>query len=138
MERFKTIKKYKRIIAFLVIVLLVVGIEAGFNYSALKWRYGEQNLQENIQKIKSGDYEKYVIEFADESGVYIKQVKITGEFKNDDTYWIDTTELNEFGKEVTSSISDTVNTYFSGLRLSLPSPDLRELSDRCRGLFLIH
>ena len=31
-----------------------------------------------------------------------------------------------------------VNTYFSGHRLSLPSPDLRELSDRCRGLFLIH
>ena len=52
MERFKTIKKYKRIIAFLAIVLLVAGIEAGFNYSALKWRYGEQNLQENIQKIK--------------------------------------------------------------------------------------
>ena len=113
MERFKTIKKYKRIIAFLAIVLLVAGIEAGFNYSALKWRYGEQNLQENIQKIKSGDYEKYVIEFADENGVYIKQVKITGEFKNDDTYWIDTTELNEFGKEVTSGTSDTVNTYFS-------------------------
>ena len=41
-------------------------------------------------------------------------------------------------KAIIKAQEAAVNTYFSGHRLSLPSPDLRELSDRCRGLFLIH
>ena len=119
MERFGKIRKYKRILAFFVIILLVIGIEIGFNYPALKWKYGELDLQDNIQIIKTEDYEKYVIDFSDENGLYVKQLKITGDFSREDTYWIETTELNEFGKEKESSNSDMVNTYFSEFYTSM-------------------
>ena len=74
-KQFKIMKKYKRIIAIFAIVLLVAVIELGFNYSALKWRYSELDLRDNIQVIKTETNEKYVVEFANKEGLYVKQLK---------------------------------------------------------------
>jgi uncharacterized membrane protein len=133
-KQFKIMKKYKRIIAIFAIVLLVAVIELGFNYSALKWRYSELDLRDNIQVIKTETNEKYVVEFANKEGLYVKQLKIVGDFNQEDGYWIDITWVNEFGKKVTSTSTDVVNAYFSefytninkkitNIKITMPKPE---------------
>lgn len=109
-RKFKLI--HKRILALLVIVLLAALIEGCFNYQAIFHGYSEIDLSQYITEEERLGSEKYVISYSSPKKIYIKQLKLTGTFPDEDWYTIKVTEVNPFGKKEEKTYSDTVNSWF--------------------------
>lgn len=138
LNRLNKLKKYKRIWAVLVIVLLTLGIELGFNSHSLSGRYDSLDITDSIQVVKNGNIVKYVVDYENKDGIYIKQIKLVGNFEKDNNYWIETTEINEFGVEKKEKYSDSVNGWFEefytninkkvkAIKITIPKPKDSEL-----------
>ena len=113
------IKRYKRIIAVMGIVFLVVIIEVVANYPAIKAGYDNLDISKNINVLKKDAKEKYQIVFKSEEILYVREIRLQGEFSKEHIYTISTKEINEFGKIEKEKYSDTVNSFFSDFHTNL-------------------
>ncbi|EET60573.1 hypothetical protein BRYFOR_07391 [Marvinbryantia formatexigens DSM 14469] len=113
------IKKYKRLIAVFVILLLTGLVETGYNYPSLRNGYDSLNLGEAIRTEQEGDTERYVIEYRPENGLYVKQIRLSGRFPKEYEYTVQVTEVNAFGKETEVTYTDTVNAWFKNFYTDL-------------------
>lgn len=113
LSKIKDVKKYKRIAAVLIIALLTVLIEFIFNIHSIVGGYDWQDISGNIQIEKEDEYEKYVIAFTPDKEIYVKQLRLVGEFANDDTYTIETQQFNDFGREETVYYWDNISADLS-------------------------
>ena len=86
LNKAKDIKKYKRILAVLAIVLLTAFIEIIFNFQSIIGGYDWMDVTEHMKLEEEGEYEKYVIDFTTDKALYIKQIRLVGEFASDDAY----------------------------------------------------
>lgn len=119
MKRLDRVKKYKRIVAVIIIFLLTACTELGFNYPAIKYGQTEIDLSSNIKRTGAGDKQKYKISFENEKGIYVKQLCLSGSFIKHTTYTIKTVEINPFGKEEEQEYKDVVHAYFSNFYTNL-------------------
>lgn len=110
LSKIKNEKKYKRIAAVLIIALLTVLIELIFNIHSIVDGYDWQDISGNIQIEKEDEYEKYVIAFTPDKETYIKQLRLVGDFADDDTYTVKTQQLNDFDREETVYYWDNIST----------------------------
>ncbi len=132
-----TLKKYKRILAALMIFLLVTGIELGFNYPSIKDGYDWLDISGTMGITTLEDREWYEFLLLSEEGLYIKQLRVQGLFRSGADYQIETVEKNGFGKEETHTYSDHLsfwNTEFytnlgknvTSLKIRIPVSCLEE------------
>ena len=80
------IKRYKRIIAVMGIVFLVVIIEVVANYPAIKAGYDNLDISKNINVLKKDGKEKYQIVFKSEENLYVREIRLQGEFSKEHLY----------------------------------------------------
>ena len=113
LNKAKDIKKYKRILAVLAIVLLTAFIEIIFNFQSIIGGYDWMDVTEHMKLEEEGEYEKYVIDFTTDKALYIKQIRLVGEFASDDAYVMEVQQLNGFGKSEKVSYWDNISTWFS-------------------------
>lgn len=106
------LKKQKRILAALVIVLAAACVELIANVHALKGGYDALDISRNITVIEEGGVEKYRVQFQAADGIYVRQIRLLGNFPENTIYRIKTKEINGFGKKEAGSYSDTVSSYF--------------------------
>lgn len=109
----KNLKKYKRILAVLVIVLITVAVELIANVHALREGYDNLDISGNIEVLEEDGAEKYQVQFKAEKGVYVRQITLAGNFPENTSYRIRVKEMNGFGKKETVTYSDSVSSYFS-------------------------
>lgn len=107
------IKPYKRIVAVLLILFFTAFAEACFNYSAITEGYQELDISEYIEVVKKKKTETYEIFYETESPLYIKQLKVRGLFGQKVTYTIETTEINEFGKQEEHTYEDNITEWYT-------------------------
>lgn len=112
MKLISRMKSYKRILAAVFIILLVVCVEAGFNYPALIEGYEELDISAYIEVEGKKDEQNYIIQYGDPEGLYVKQLELRGIFPGAD-YTVEITALNDFGKEEVSEITDSVHPWFN-------------------------
>lgn len=138
LNKAKDIKKYKRILAVLAIVLLTAFIEIIFNFRSVIGGYDWMDVTEHMKVEEEGEYEKYVIDFTTDKALYIKQIRLVGEFASDDAYVMEVQQLNGFGKSEKVSYWDNVSTWFSesytnlnkkvkSIKITLYKPEKTEL-----------
>ena len=138
LNKAKDIKKYKRILAVLAIVLLTAFIEIIFNFQSIIGGYDWMDVTEHMKLEEEGEYEKYVIDFTTDKALYIKQIRLVGEFASDDAYVMEVQKLNGFGKSEKVSYWDNVSTWFSesytnlnkkvkSIKITLYKPEKTEL-----------
>lgn len=113
------IKKYKRIVAAVVILILTAVIELVCNLPAIRGGYDNLDLTKYITVEKEGNKEKYVISYSSSQKFYIKELKLSGSFPKEYSYTIKTKEYNSFDKESEEYYSDTVNSWFSDFYTNL-------------------
>ena len=112
MELFRRMRKYKRILAAVIIILLVACVEAGFNFPALSEGYEELDLSPYIETEGEGASQSYVVEYPAPEGLYVKQLKIRGSFSGGD-YTVQCTVQNEFGREEEYLVTDDLHSWFT-------------------------
>ena len=138
LNKAKDIKKYKRILAVLAIVLLTAFIEIIFNFQSIIGGYDWMDVTEHMKLEEEGEYEKYVIDFTTDKALYIKQIRLVGEFASDDAYVMEVQQLNGFGKSEKVSYWDNISTWFSesytnlnkkvkAIKITLYKPEKTEL-----------
>lgn len=138
LNKAKDIKKYKRILAVLAIVLLTAFIEIIFNFQSIIGGYDWTDVTEHMKLEEEGEYEKYVIDFTTDKALYIKQIRLVGEFASDDAYVMEVQQLNGFGKSEKVSYWDNISTWFSesytnlnkkvkAIKITLYKPEKTEL-----------
>lgn len=138
LNKAKDIKKYKRILAVLAIVLLTAFIEIIFNFQSIIGGYDWMDVTEHMKLEEEGEYEKYVIDFTTDKALYIKQIRLVGEFASDDAYVMEVQHLNGFGKSEKVSYWDNISTWFSesytnlnkkvkAIKITLYKPEKTEL-----------
>lgn len=110
---FNRLKKYKRILAVIVIVLITVAVELVANIHALRGGYDTLDISENIEIIKDDSVEKYQIQFKPENAVYVDQISLTGDFSENVSYRIRAKEVNGFSRKETKVYNDSVSPWFS-------------------------
>lgn len=115
----KMMKKYKRLVAVVVILILVGLIEIFYNFSAITNGYRKLDLSNYINVEKYDGSERYVISYSAENAVFIKQIKLSGKFPKEYSYSVETTEINSFGKETEQTYTDTVNAWFTNFYTDL-------------------
>lgn len=106
-------KKYQRVIAVVMILLVTFSVELIANIHALRGGYDGLDLSDQIRVIEDDGTEKYQVQFRPEGRIYVKQVSLSGTFPERSIYRIRTGEINGFGKKETGNYSDTVDTYFT-------------------------
>ena len=112
MELFRRMRKYKRILAAVIIILLVACVEAGFNFPALSEGYEELDLSPYIETEGEGEDRSYVVEYPAPEGLYVKQLKIRGSFSGGE-YTVQCTVQNEFGREEEYLVTDDLHSWFT-------------------------
>lgn len=106
------LRKYKRILAALTILLLVVGIELGFNYPSMKDGYGWSEIGDTV-KIEDAEGQKYyVASFTPTEECYIKQLRVRGQFIKNAVYYIEAVKRNGFGKLEEQIYEDSISDWF--------------------------
>lgn len=104
---------YKRIMAFIFIILLTVLVEAGFNYQSFRYGYEEQDIGQHIEIENEKSGQNYVIQYKNPDGIYIKDLEVRGIFPFADEYEVEITERNSFGREEQYSITDAVHSLIT-------------------------
>lgn len=113
------LKKQKRLAAVIIIVFLTALAEVCYNYPALTSGCETLDLGGAIRVEQAEGVEKYVIEYATENALYVKQIRLSGRFPREYEYTIETTEENAFGKEAEAVYTDTVNAWFKNFYTDL-------------------
>ena len=111
-------KKYKRIFVAVIIILLTVFVEAGFNYPSLSEGYEELDLSKYIKVEENKESRNYVIEYQAPEGLYVRQLKIRGKFSGANCI-IECNVLNNFGKEEKYAVTDSVHSWFTSFYTNL-------------------
>lgn len=111
-------KKYKRIFAAVIIILLAVLAEVGFNYPALSGGYEELDLTPYIKVEGEKGKKSYVVEYQAAQGLYVKRLRIQGTFSGA-LYTVECKVLNDFGKEEEYTATDSVNPWFTDFYTNL-------------------
>lgn len=106
------IKRYKRIIAAALILLLAVCGEIGFNYWSFAEGYPETDLSSAIRTEGTGEDACFIVEYQFPEGLFVKQLKLAGRF-SEETYTVDGIAVNQFGKEEEYSKTDTAHPLLS-------------------------
>ena len=111
-------KKYKRIFAAVIIILLTVFVEAGFNYPSLSEGYEELDLSKYIKVEENKESRNYVVEYQAPEGLYVRQLKIRGKFSGANCI-IACNVLNNFGKVEEYAVTDSVHSWFTSFYTNL-------------------
>lgn len=111
-------RKYKRIVAAVIIILLVVFVEVGFNYPALVEGYEELDLSPYIKAEGEKGNQSYVVEYQVPQGLYVKQLEIRGRFSGANCI-VECRILNDFGKEEEYTVTDSVHSWFTSFYTNL-------------------
>lgn len=119
MNVLKYIRKYKRIWAAVIIVLLTVCVEIGFNYPAIRYGQTTVDLSGAVSSAGGNNNKRYVVSYEAEEVLYVKQIRLIGDFSEKRSYTINTVEINPFGKEEESTYSDVVHAYYSDFYTNL-------------------
>ncbi|WP_373212134.1 DUF2142 domain-containing protein [Ruminococcus sp. 5_1_39BFAA] len=112
LNRMRESDRYRRIVAFFIILILTALVEVVFNYHTIISGFDDMDLTDAIKLEEEGNHEKYVVDFVSDQGIYVKQIKLTGDFGSDNTYVVEANEINGFGKEETKYYWDNVSTWF--------------------------
>lgn len=129
--------RQKRIVAAVLIFLLAVCIEIGFNRTAILEGYEELDLTGSIKTEGDGEEQIYVAEYQDPDGLFVKQLRLSGVF-SDGEYTVTCTVQNEFQKEEEYQATDHVHAWFSDfytninrrvtkIRIVLPAGSVSEI-----------